>query len=579
MRLRRLSGGIGSVAAGRVPANAAARLTCQDRERHAAGETSACVYKLFLTFRYLRKRRIAYFAIAAVTLCVAMVLIVMSVMGGWLDQVKQRARGLLGDVIVDNRSYAGFPLYQEFIDDVRQWPEIAQATPVIYSYGLFHFKHRQDHNGTARVIGLKLRETYEVNAFRDGLYYERFYPETTDLAPQAQPLAGFAPSANDPAEPPRLSLPEPLRSALERSRAAGLVDTDSADEELNRFQRQVRQPAIPGYFDVNDTDPTLAIGPPTWHGEAWPGVIVGRDIVGKRRSNGSYDRFYPRGQLLTLSVLATPMGGTLDPTPIRQAFRYVDDSRTGVFDIDSQHVYVDFDLLQKLVQMDSVPRADGNGRTAARCSQIQIKLRGGVDAEQLCRRLRAHYLALLDDPRAAGLDTREQRLVSTIDALTWEQSQAHIIGPVEKERQLVTTLFGIISLVAIALVLCILYMIVVQKTRDIGIIKSIGGSSGGVALIFVLYGMAVGMVGAVLGAILGSLFVRNLNQIQDFLVWLFGWRMWDPAVYAFDRIPDRVDPADLLLVIVFAIASSTIGSAAAAWRAGSMQPVEAIRYE
>ena len=70
------------------------------------------MYKLFLTLRYLRKRRIAYFAIAAVTLCVAMVLIVMSVMGGWLDMVKQRARGLLGDVIVDNKAFQGYLLHK-----------------------------------------------------------------------------------------------------------------------------------------------------------------------------------------------------------------------------------------------------------------------------------------------------------------------------------------------------------------------------------------------------------------------------------------------------------------------------------
>ena len=75
------------------------------------------MYKLFLTLRYLRKRRIAYFAIAAVILCTAMVLIVMSVMGGFLDQVKIKARGMLGDLIVDNRWYSGFPFYDEFITD------------------------------------------------------------------------------------------------------------------------------------------------------------------------------------------------------------------------------------------------------------------------------------------------------------------------------------------------------------------------------------------------------------------------------------------------------------------------------
>jgi len=74
------------------------------------------MYKLFLCLRYLRKRRIAFFAIAAVWLCTAMVLIVVSVMGGFLDMVKARSRGLLGDLIMENGALQGFPFYQEFID-------------------------------------------------------------------------------------------------------------------------------------------------------------------------------------------------------------------------------------------------------------------------------------------------------------------------------------------------------------------------------------------------------------------------------------------------------------------------------
>jgi lipoprotein-releasing system permease protein len=163
--------------------------------------------------------------------------------------------------------------------------------------------------------------------------------------------------------------------------------------------------------------------------------------------------------------------------------------------------------------------------------------------------------------------------------MTWEESQAHIIGPVQKERMLVTILFAIISLVAVALVLCILYMIVLQKTRDIGIVKSIGGSSGGVAAIFITYGAAVGLVGSALGLTLGTLFVWYINQVQDFLVWAFNFRVWDLAVYSFDEIPHAVDPKDAAVIAAIGILASTTGSLAAAWRAGSMQPVEAVRYE
>jgi lipoprotein-releasing system permease protein len=164
--------------------------------------------------------------------------------------------------------------------------------------------------------------------------------------------------------------------------------------------------------------------------------------------------------------------------------------------------------------------------------------------------------------------------------MTWEQTQAHIIVPVEKERGLVSTLFGIISLVAAVLVLCILYMIVLQKTRDIGIIKSIGGSPIGVALIFLGYGAAIGLVGSALGTVLGCYFVTNINEIQDFLTSLNpAWQVWDRAVYSFDQIPNTVRTADAVTVVVAAVAASTLGALLAALRAGFMQPVEALRYE
>ena len=545
------------------------------------------MYKLFLTIRYLLKRRIAYFAIAAVTLCVMMVLVVTSIMGGWLEQVKLRARGLLGDVIVDNAAYSGFPLYQEFIDEISTWPEIVRATPVIYTYGLYRFDDTP-RNGMVRVVGLRLRDVYEVNAFKDSLFYEKHYPDTTTLAPQQQPIMGVdldAPPLMLPDEESmymRPRLPSPYQEALERARRAGLQDTESTRTHTNRFLARLGLPPIPGVY----VQPLAPEQPPRMAGNELPGIIVGRDIIAYRESDGTYTRLehLPRGCRVTLTLWATTARAGVDPIPIKQPFRYADDSRTGIYEIDSQHVYCNFELLQQLLQMNAAERIDPEtletvGTVPARCSQIQIKLRNGVDAPALCRRLEAVYQGYRDDPRFE-LDAFEAGLLRSIKAMTWQESQIHIIGPVEKERILVTILFGIISLVAVTLVLCILYMIVLQKTRDIGIIKSIGGSSGGVALIFIFYGAAVGIVGSIFGTIFGTLFVTYINEIQDLLIRINpAWRVWDMQVYSFDRIPNDVNPWDAFFVVAFAIIASTLGSLVAAWRAGSMQPVEALRYE
>lgn len=555
------------------------------------------MYKLFLTLRYLRKRRIAYFAIAAVMLCTAMVLIVMSVMGGFLDQLKVKARGLLGDLIVDNRIYGGFPLYEEFIADISNWPEIEKATPVLYSFGLLNF-HGTAQTRPVRVVGVRLDDVYAVNAFKDGLYYEKYYPGTTHLGEQRQPLWGLRPG-DEPIElrgddgrligyglPP--VLPEKYREALERSWSAGIRDTESPTTELVRVLRDAGLPELVGeYGQAEGTRGPL--GPPAaprMDGDLLPGLIIGRDIVAQRLPDGKYRRYMhsPRGCMLTVTLLPVSVRGKIVDTPQQQPFRYADDSRTGIYEIDSKHVYCEFDLLQKLLYMDEAERVDPEtgetiGVVPARCSQIQIKIAAGVEPYELARRLTEHYRGFMADPRfRLGLD--ELHLVEYIDVLTWEQSQAHIIAPVEKERQLVTILFAIISLVAALLVLCILYMIVLQKTRDIGIVKSIGGSSAGVAAIFLSYGAAVGLVGSVLGLIGGYYFVIHINDIQDWLTAINPtWQVWDRAVYSFDEIPSTVRRGDMIVVFIAAVIASTLGSLLAAWRAGAMQPVEALRHE
>ncbi len=556
------------------------------------------MYKLFLTLRYLHKRRIVYFAIAAVVLCTAMVLIVMSVMGGFLDQLKTKARGLLGDIIVDNRSYAGFPLYDEFIDEISAWPEVEVATPVIYSFGLMHFQGTTQTN-TVRVVGLRLQDTYAVNAFKQSLYYEHFYPDTTHLGEQRQPLVGIDPDA-DPIQlegpegeimlAARPVLPPAYQQALEESWAAGIRDEDTPDNEYAEICREAGIPVIVGQYALNEpNDPRAIPGPPAMRGPPYPGLIIGRDIVAERLPSGAYKRFhaFPRGCVATLTLLPVTGTGSVD-TPIKQPFRYADDSRTGIYEIDSQHVYCDFDLLQTLLLMGTAERVNAAGETIgtipARCSQIQVAIREKVDgrpinAKALAERMEQAYHELTERPDL-NLTLEDISLIQRIDTMTWEESQIHIIAPVEKERILVTILFAIISLVAAVLVLCILYMIVLQKTRDIGIVKSLGGSSTGLAGVFIMYGVAVGVVGSAIGATGGYFFVIHINDIQSFLTSLNpAWQVWDRSVYSFDEIPNTVRTGDIVTVIIAAICASTLGSLLAAWRAGAMQPVEALRYE
>ncbi len=624
------------------------------------------MYKLFLCLRYLRKRRIAFFAVGAVCLCVAMVLIVVSVMGGFLQMVKDRSRGMLGDLVMENGALQGFPFYQEFIDQIKtEMPDaIVEATPVIVSYGVLRFPSDQI-TKAVQIVGIRLDETYRVNEFRNGLYYEKYYPGTTTLGPWREPHYG----QNERREfvlPPELesarrkwestATPEEIYDAWTDRLPVFDMDDERTSAELDkgRLPVAVRDRLVqemislsddatvdaidPGRaWTVNQRGGTLAIerngkklevylgqytgpgihrrvpaelepssepaeppadvatddapasedsssgfislkpSPPAWVGDELPGIVIGTDLCADRTPRGDYTRYYSRGYVVHLLVVPfRESGKPTDATGFKtKPFRYVDDSRTGVYDIDSMSVYADFAVVQNILDMAAMPDADPP--QPARTTQIQIKLASGVDPiaarDAIDRKWKKFYAPRIDSVMAP-------ELLHRVRVLTWEQKQERFIAAVEKEKYLVTILFGVISVVAVLLVGCIFYMIVQQKTRDIGIIKSVGATSLGVAGIFITYGAAVGIVGGAIGLALGALFVRYINEVQDLLAWLHpGWVIWDPSIYTFDRIPSDVKALDVIIIYVIAILASVTGSLIAARSAARVWPVEALRYE
>ena len=140
-------------------------------------------------------------------------------------------------------------------------------------------------------------------------------------------------------------------------------------------------------------------------------------------------------------------------------------------------------------------------------------------------------------------------------------------------------LFGIMGVVSIFLVFCIFFVIVTEKIPDIGIIKSVGGSSAAVGRIFFVYAGAVGVVGAILGLAMAWPFVIHINAIHDWVAMTFGWRAYDASILIFPFIPNDVDWYAATIIIIAAVLGSMVGSMIPAARAALMKPIQALRYE
>ncbi len=121
-----------------------------------------------LLIKYLIKRRIAWVALGAVMLCTTMVLVVISVMGGWLDMFKQSFHGLTGDVIVKSVSMEGFPYYQEMIRRIESAKDVLAAVPTIETWGLFNVGNTP--TSAVKVMGIPIERIGLVNRFPDSLY-------------------------------------------------------------------------------------------------------------------------------------------------------------------------------------------------------------------------------------------------------------------------------------------------------------------------------------------------------------------------------------------------------------------------
>ena len=577
------------------------------------------MYKLLLSWRYLKTRFIAIASIVSVTLGVATLIVVNSVMAGFVDQMQSRIHGILSDVEISAPLLSDIQEPKAFIEEVRNvvGDDLKELTSVVRSNALisFNFNDRQwtqhvmllgiDDETFGKVtdfepyltndikkekFSFELEESgyskfdnagwsYRRQKFKNQQELEKLRREYRSLYDQeAQRVMADQASTSGYSPDGRLisGTPQPAPAITDKpiAKFAALpkVAPDVDQIYAEKSKRDQNSGTQPDYFASTKSDGTVSLSPVDPHmprrkklsseemfnpaRDQYTGIILGLGISERkmREHDGSLTEIYMvnPGDDVQMTFLS---GGAAKP--VIENFTIADFYSSNMHEYDSSFAFVPLSELQKLRGM--VDPLTGEGAVSA----IQIKLNDGADLDEVRDRLLARF-----PPTQFALNIR-----------TWQDSQRPLLSAIQMELTILNILLFMIIAVAGFGILATFFMIVVEKTRDIGILKALGAPSQGVMSIFLVYGMSLGLVGTGVGVVIGLLFVAYINQIAAVVGWITGQKVFDPEFYYFSEIPTMVSPTMVVLVGLGAILIAVLASVLPALRAARLHPVEALRYE
>jgi len=418
-------------------------------------------FELFIGLRYLKAKRkstfisiITFISTAGVTLGVMALIVVLAVMTGFEEDLKEKILGTNAHIVV-LRSGPPMDDYRHVMEQIQGLKGVVATTPFIYNQVML--------STGKNVSGVVLRG----------------------------------------------------------------IDVPS-DRQVTRLSKSV----VEGSIDELD-----------WKGDngspALPGLMLGKELA--KRLNitvgSKINVISPVGTITPLGMM-----------PKMKPFRVTGIFNTGMFEYDSTLAYVSLHQAQAFFDLDDT------------VTGVQVKVDDVYRTGELARDINA----LL----GPGYYARD-----------WMQMNRNILFALKTEKIVMFVILTLIVLVAAFGIASTLFMVVMEKTRDIAILKSMGATGTSIMKIFVLEGLIIGITGTILGVISGLVVALNLEPIITAIQKVTGLNFFSKDVYYLDHFPSLVIPSDVVLISVTAVLISFIATLYPSWQASRMLPAEALRYE
>jgi lipoprotein-releasing system permease protein len=188
---------------------------------------------------------------------------------------------------------------------------------------------------------------------------------------------------------------------------------------------------------------------------------------------------------------------------------------------------------------------------------------------------------MLNDPYQADKVKRqlEPVLGNEFTVVTWADQNSTILGALMVEKNVMFYLLFFIVIVAALCILSAQITFVVQKTREIGMLKALGATHLQISGVFLSQSAIIGVLGVLAGYGLGILALTYRNEFLHFMNWLTGWELFPAQIYGFSELPAIIDVRDIAVICCSSFVICILGGVLPAVRAGRLKPVEALRYE